>query len=283
MRPIVLDKNYLQGARAELVSELARSHRLLMPDALFYEMISDRDTSRWKIFAKLPEVDNPVGLLEGVGEMLRHELERAEPFGLPSARTLPVDFRFHPGLRDPAFALPQFVLEENAREAEFLEGLAASFLTLIATVPTLFPLLDKPRNALTPAEIEDCMHQAASIDFGVAMAREVTSPDSDEPLFADSLPLDGRWILVRRYQVMALFAIDYYVRLGPLDFAKMTPNQRLKLEHDLHDMDILILGVAEGALATHERKLRRWFRLLAPEGLLLPPDPPGPTAPPIPR
>lgn len=59
----------------------------------------------------------------------------------------------------------------------------------------------------------------------------------------------------------------------------MTPRQLLTLEHDLHDMQILILGVAENALATHERKLRTWFRLLAPNGLLLPEDTPAEKSP----
>jgi hypothetical protein len=45
-----------------------------------------------------------------------------------------------------------------------------------------------------------------------------------------------------------------------------TPNVLVKLEHDVHDAQILALGVMEGALVTREQKLQRWFRLLRPDG-----------------
>lgn len=278
MKALVLDKNYLQGAKADSIVKMRETYRLLMPDALFFEMISTDDESRWKIFSKLPDIENPVALVEGMGEMLRYELENLAPSGKPSTRTIDVDFRFHEGLKNRNFELPAYVKESIAEENEELKELGASFLSLIETVPSIFPLPEKPWEKLTTSDIASCEETIAEIENGAILARSTLKSDGS-PLFPETIILNADWIVVRRMQVLALFALDYYRRHGPIGMSTMTPRQLLTLEHDLHDMQILILGVAENALATHERKLRTWFRLLAPNGLLLPEDTPAEKSP----
>ncbi len=41
-----------------------------------------------------------------------------------------------------------------------------------------------------------------------------------------------------------------------------------KIEHYVLDAHYLILGALEGAFATREKKLQRWYLLLCPEGRL---------------
>lgn len=53
---------------------------------------------------------------------------------------------------------------------------------------------------------------------------------------------------------------DYVQRLVPA------------LARELFDADYLMLGVLEGGLATHEKRLRRIFQWLRPDGRLYPPD-----------
>jgi len=59
MRPtVVLDKSFLQGSKAVTIYEMAKSHRLLMSDALFYELISDpKGTS--PMLRQVPKKENP--------------------------------------------------------------------------------------------------------------------------------------------------------------------------------------------------------------------------------
>lgn len=63
-----------------------------------------------------------------------------------------------------------------------------------------------------------------------------------------------------------LFALNLYVRHQGRLKEQLTPKGWVRLEHDVHDAQILALGVLEGALATSELKLQRWFSLLRPSG-----------------
>ena len=56
---------------------------------------------------------------------------------------------------------------------------------------------------------------------------------------------------------------DYVQRLNPA------------LARELFDADYLMLGVLEGGIATHEKRLRRIFRWLRPDGRLYPPEADG--------
>lgn len=79
MRPtVVLDKSFLQGSKALRIHEMAESHRLLMSDALFYELLSN-PKNRADCFAKFPKIDNPVELVQHVGGLLRREVESHHP------------------------------------------------------------------------------------------------------------------------------------------------------------------------------------------------------------
>lgn len=79
MQPsIVLDKSYLQRATRTHVHALAASHRLLMSEALLYELLSKSADYR-RCFSKLPAVDNPVDIVWHVGGYLKREIEGAPP------------------------------------------------------------------------------------------------------------------------------------------------------------------------------------------------------------
>ncbi len=63
-----------------------------------------------------------------------------------------------------------------------------------------------------------------------------------------------------------LFALDLFVRYRGGLRAQLTPRVRERLEHDVHDAQILALGVLEGAIATRELKLLKWWSILSPAG-----------------
>lgn len=67
-------------------------------------------------------------------------------------------------------------------------------------------------------------------------------------------------------QVHLIAGVDFIWRSG--HSACVTSS---KLPNDYLDLEYLIIVLAAGAFATFEKRLRAWFRLLAPEGELLPP------------
>lgn len=61
-------------------------------------------------------------------------------------------------------------------------------------------------------------------------------------------------------------------QLGEFDSEENVLRHTPALARELFDADYLILGILEGGLATHEKRLRRIFEWLRPSGTLYPPS-----------
>lgn len=81
------------------------------------------------------------------------------------------------------------------------------------------------------------------------------------------------WALYRWTQVTLLYALELLQRHGQLTPEKLTTRQRERLQHDVIDMQYVVLGVLQGALASKDKRMRAMFKLLRPDGAVLPADP----------
>lgn len=77
---IVLDKSYLYGAGAKRMEKFCSSYETLMPESLFYELLTTSPDNRAKCFSNLPKRDNPLILVKNIGFILRYEVEKKVPF-----------------------------------------------------------------------------------------------------------------------------------------------------------------------------------------------------------
>lgn len=93
-------------------------------------------------------------------------------------------------------------------------------------------------------------------------------PPPGERLLPSAEFLTQDWALFRWRQIQLLFALDAYCRYGGRVPQAPTGKAYEKIEHDVLDAHYLILGTLEGAFATREKKLQRWYLLLCSEGRL---------------
>ena len=63
-----------------------------------------------------------------------------------------------------------------------------------------------------------------------------------------------------------LYGLELLEKRGPLDLDALKLTLRDRLQHDVIDMEYVVLGVLQGALATNDRKMRSMFELLRPQG-----------------
>ena len=108
---IILDKCFLQGAAPDTLEKLSEAYQLLMPDVLFYELISSLEPARSRCFNKLPNSENPISVTQHIGALLRYELETHKPSGLPSENLVDITYRFNPGLATGAYELTNTDIE----------------------------------------------------------------------------------------------------------------------------------------------------------------------------
>lgn len=264
---IVLDKSFLQGTKATRLHELAASHRLLMSDALFYELLSNPE-DRANCFAKFPRMNNPVDLVMHVGGLLRIEIDTHKPSGRPSSHIEDIRFQFNKALLGKGYQLPEearIVVEEQTEE---LRSDVASFIDRVQVMSTIFPdLLSGSDTQRVAARKEAERVIASDTEAILKFYAQLELPAGHPPLPPVSL-VTPEWALFRWLQVQLLFGLDVYRRYNGKIPSKLTSNMYEKFEHDVLDAQCLVLGVIEGSFATHELKLKEWYALIHPEGTL---------------
>lgn len=268
MKPgIILDKSFLQGVSGARIEELARSHELVMCEALFYELLTGEEPGRSRCFAKL-QGDNPVALVGDIGPLLRMEIDSGNIAGRPSSHRIDLPFRFNPKLVDRSYVFPPEAQAAVDEQTATLRTDVKNFLDRVEVVPSFFSDLLKGSDV-------DRRRSWAEAEAAIVAPRalmpfyaQLEPPPGQKPQPpADTITDD--WALYRYLQMQMLFALDVYVRYQGRVPDIGNPAVFERIEHDVLDAQVAMLGCLEGALATRETKLQRWFRLAAPNGVLI--------------
>lgn len=265
---LILDKCFLEGVSKSHLLELSNKYQLIVSGPLFYEMLTTRSTSRVRCFRKLLSNRNPVLLVEHIGILLRKEIEYSSPAGKPSNNRINIDFEFNSKLLEVDYQLPIESARAIDHQSLELQSELYQIIELSKMSESLFgPLLtgtqEEQDRAKQNAEMLISNHDEIRNFFGA-----LESPDPSLP-YPSAQNMDSSWAFFRWLQVKMLFALDIHLRYqGKVD-EMLTAGVLDRLEHDLHDMQHLTLGLLEGAFATNEKKLQRWWKLLLPSGDLL--------------
>ena len=141
MAQIVLDKSFLDGAKPGQIKSLCDDHSVLMPDVLFYELITTDENSRKRCFNKFPDTNNPVELIPNIGTLLRFELSTLNPCSPIYDRRENVVFNFHDGLRAGTFQFTNEQIETVNNYEEMVKLDTKTFFDLAMTIHVFFPFL----------------------------------------------------------------------------------------------------------------------------------------------
>lgn len=266
---LVVDKSFLQGVSTAQIRSLCTTHRLVMTDVLFYELMTCQDSERIACFWRFPPEENPVILAKHVGAMLKHEIESHRPFGLPSKNPEDIRFRFNPALTGNDYVLPDdaaaAIEEENSRTHKDV----LSFIERVHTLRTMFPDLLKGSDTMrgearTEAERVICTDPEPVLDFYSSL-----EPPEGQPSLPPATIVSPSWALFRWLQVQLLIGLDAFIRYGGLIPDQLSMKAYEKLEHDVLDAQYLITATLEGSFATRETKLKRFWQMLRPDGVLM--------------
>lgn len=264
---IILDKSFLQGSKKARIHKLAETHRLVVSDALFYELLTASEPGRSRCFAKFPQVTNPVDLVNHIGTLMRVEIETHRPAGKPSTRREQLRFQFNPRMVSPDYVLPDEaklgVEEQTAQLRVDVQG----FIDRVPLVSTFFPKLLAGNDAQRRIEREEAEQAIAEPGALLPFYANLEPPPGQGPLPAANVVTE-EWALYRWLQVQLLFTLDLFVRYKGAIPDNLSPAMYEKIEHDVLDAQVMMLGCLEGAFATREKKLVRWWHLICPSGTL---------------
>ncbi|PPE68013.1 hypothetical protein [Caldimonas caldifontis] len=270
---IVIDKDYLQGASEQSIRALRAKYKLVMPAALFYELITTDIIARRRCFAKLIPEENPVELVDHIGVLLRAEASTGSPSGPPSDHVYQMRYQFNRRLLAEDYVLPHEAREAISDMAQSVREDLNQLIELSEQTPSLFADLLSGSTEERKTALERARNTIANTSEVAEFYKQLSAPEAAAHMPA-VLTDPGRWAHVRWLQVLMLFSTDLFVRYQGRLRSTLSPRVMETLEHDVHDAQMLVLGVLEGGLATKDRKLRTWFKLLNPSGHLEPPQTP---------
>lgn len=207
MSGIILDKSYLQGAPKSSFDAISSAHRVLMPDVLFYEMLSSDEPGRSQCFAKLPQTANPIPITPHVGALLSIELATHRPAGAPSQHLLDIDFRFNPGLSTQQYDFSEADIAVCKEiETELVRDIG-TLIEKVELIDTLFPALAEALRIDKATAHRQCESAIANERAELAEFISSLSLPNGNPMPSANV-MDEAWTIFRWVQAQLLFSLD---------------------------------------------------------------------------
>jgi len=265
---VVLDKSYLRGAGKKKVCALCESHNVLMPESLFFELLTAKeDKDRAICFGNLPDTDNPVLLVHGVSAMFRFEISEELPVINSKEMCINVPYAFNKHLMHPDF---KFTDEQKHNISEWQSDVTSrieGFKEKAACVSGWFPGIRgyKPGmdlKAINEAKLAVCEDHTIIREIYRAI-RPSTFPEAET--------LTEEWALFRYLQVHLFAALEYVRLYGDGNSTAISA----KIENEMLDLDYCVTALIVGVLASYDMGLIEKFKRLRPAGAVIGPNEQG--------
>ena len=254
---IVLDMSFLRATRSDKIQELCSEHCVLLIPTLLAELLMTEEDIRTTCFEKLSQTVNSV--IENVGGLMRYEVLYRTSCQPVCNRHTPQPFpvSFHTLSEGNFPSQLQSIIEIYKRD---LKGKVEEHKDAAASVTGWFPEL-ADYSPGQDEKIKELMKKVSEDDDLIRYRyNQIKPPEAPE---GEILSRD--WALFRRTQAHLLYAIEYIRKYGP------DPNVISgKLENEILDIDYCITGSLAGCLASKDKKIREIFRIMCPNGRLLP-------------
>lgn len=237
---VVLDKDYFQGCKEEDLKALTKNGRLLVTAELFHEILTD-DKVAFKVhFNKLLKFRESIDLIDHLGTILKYEIENLVP-------CTPLSDHFIPGVLNVDY---NFNLTDDQKDHiedyyEFWEVSGAKGFEEVVLE------IWKECSELKPKDI------AANKELVLRAYEYLKSPNLPS---VDKI--DQNWAIFRKLQIDLIASMEY-MRSYSDGYFNITKKNKA---HDQIDFRICIFALLTKAIATGDKKIKRYFKLLCPEG-----------------
>jgi len=259
---LVLDKSWVQGASTSDLAGAAMQYSLGFSEPLFYEILTSSPPEAIKCLRRLRSVESSVIVLPGVGGFLRIEIANARPVGPLEGHAISKDVVFNIKESDGELVLGARQIDLIERERVEREIVAPNlYAFLFRTLPSIFPsLADDVRGG--QRDKLDGYEQTIANEPGLICG---LLEASGKKYFPAASALNPEWFFYRRVQTLLLAGLEYVRAYGTLELEPMPT----KLPNFILDLPYVTMGVVSGALATREKQLARWAKLLREDAAIV--------------
>lgn len=241
---VVVDKSFLQNHKSEQLSGIIeRGYRLLLTAELASEIFTTNTPEFKKCFNNLLAFRDHIDIIEHLGTLFKVEIENQIPCS-------PISTYFLKGALNQNFNY-KFNEKQIKRIKEFeydteISG-SQEFERIVLEIKKFFPEIT----------IQD-IQSPEVIRRIYARLRDEKMPSAEK--------IDECWAIYRRLQVDCIAAIEYAhsFRNGKFDITEE------RKRHNQIDFRIIILALLAKGVASNDRLIRRYFKVLCPDGILFP-------------
>lgn len=258
---IVLDKSYLYGVSSRKMADLCSSYQVLMPEALFYELLTADPENRAKCFANLPDIDNPLVLVKNVGFIFRAEVEKKVPFADIKDVSVNIRYFFNRNLTNPDNNFSNEQKQSISKWRTDINSRIEDFKQKAAVVSGWFPKVKDFKAGSNPQPIKEAKLMVCRDSNVVRKIYDQIRHDS----FPATETVDERWALFREIQVYVLAALDYVCMYGDNNAEAVSS----KIENEYLDLEYCITALLVGALASRDNGMIKRFKSIKPDGAVI--------------
>jgi hypothetical protein len=248
--PIVIDKSYLFSESADKIKKIAEKSKILICESLLSETAKDDPTKRARLYKKIPSQPKYCEYIPSVSRLLRFEQEKKAPCGKPSSHIVARDYSLTGILKNPETPFPANLAPALDKELEFQKSM------LNATLQELAHIFNQCTRASAAKELDELLNgkiRSSEVVNGI-----IEKAKNNGALVPVAPPLTKEWLTFRYFQVKHIHALDCRARYSDFDLLR-SESAKIKISHDIHDMNYLILALLEGRFATSEKKLKKWW------------------------
>lgn len=246
MSYFVLDKSYVQGATKGVLGDFLSDNTMLMTHSFLIEVSGNDAESRARIWKKL------VGCWElapSVRHLMNYELTQNSPCGKPSEHLVKRDYGLIHSLKDSSYEF-----EEPKKDALGKELESAKYMVELVKQFSMseFRPLVRSRNEV---QIQDII--VNDKEFILEKATILSQVARSFPDGKKLNSIDRSWFHYVWLQSYCLLSLDMTYRYTEDVLASDSVNK--KIQHDLRDLEYLMVSVQEGSvLYTKDKKLEKW-------------------------
>lgn len=255
---IVIDKSYLQGVSADSIQALCKEHDAIMPEILYYELITADPEVRAACFRKICRFDSPMSLTTNSGALMRVECEMNRPCDPVKDTNLTDPYRFNDALGAPEFLPTQKDQEVITEWREVMCEEVESFKFRAGLVALFFPELKKLIQGSPLEAVESAM---ADLSGWSTKVLEIYEHISEELPFPRVEEIDENWAVYRTLQVQLMTAIEHIRKYGSGNLDA----QGKRIENDVMDIEYCVQATLADGLASRDTRLKAIFERCKPD------------------
>lgn len=264
---IVVDKSFLQACKRSDIERLIKNHRLIMPDTLFYELVTTDDDKRIKCFSKIPEIENPMDLVPNIGALLRYENENKKPSYPLRKRRIDIKYVFNKRLTSEEF---EFSKEQKAaREQQECDVARETkeFIERFVKIYEVFPDLHGCSTGKIVEKVNSLLKVAYTDHKFVKDVYSRTIGNANYPINVSPENIGKNWAVFRWVQLQLIYSLRLYAKYQG-DMPRQTGDKFwVQAEHDLLDSHYIVLACLAGGIASKDKNLVEIYRSINTKAL----------------